>query len=56
VIFYYEVIRKSYRKKFRLYEGTLKLKQVKEKMKGKYTCEECGHNIRLEIIKKLFNK
>ncbi|WP_421667085.1 hypothetical protein [Priestia megaterium] len=55
-VFYYEVICICCRKKFRVYEGTLRYKQVKENMKGKYTCEECGHNIRLEAIKNFFNK
>jgi len=55
-IFYYEVICICCRKKFRVYEGTLRYKQVKENMKGKYTCEECDHNIRLEAIKNFFNK
>ncbi|PEU53146.1 DUF2197 domain-containing protein [Priestia megaterium] len=55
-IFYYEVICICCRKKFRVYEGTLRYKQVKENMKGKYTCEECGHNIRLEAIKNFFKK
>nr|WP_285854163.1 hypothetical protein [Bacillus subtilis] len=52
--FYYEVICISCRKRFRVYEGTLKYKQVKENLKGKYTCEECSHNIRLEAIKNFF--
>jgi len=55
-VFYYEVICICCRKKFRVYEGTLRYKQVKENMKGKYTCEECGHNIRFEAIKNFFNK
>lgn len=55
-IFYYEVICISCRKKFKVYEGTLKYKLVKENMKGKYTCEDCGHRIRLEAIKIFFNR
>ncbi|QCR30591.1 hypothetical protein C1N54_27725 (plasmid) [Priestia megaterium] len=55
-IFYYEVICISCRKKFKVYEGTLKYKLVKENIKGKYTCEDCGHKIRLEAIKSFFNR
>jgi len=51
VIFYYELIRTGYWKKFKIYEGTLNFKQVKENTKGKYTCEDCDHNIRSESIK-----
>ncbi|WP_425388122.1 DUF2197 domain-containing protein [Ectobacillus panaciterrae] len=53
---YYEVVCISCRKIFRVYEGTQKYKQFKENRKGKYTCEQCSHNIRLEAIKNFFNK
>ncbi|MEH7021787.1 DUF2197 domain-containing protein [Priestia megaterium] len=55
-MFYYEVICISCGKKFKVYEDTLKYKLVKENMKGKYTCEDCGHRIRLEAIKNFFNR
>ncbi|WP_425388177.1 DUF2197 domain-containing protein [Ectobacillus panaciterrae] len=53
---YYEVVCISCRKIFRVYEGTQKYKQFKENRKGKYTCEQCSHDIRLEAIKNFFNK
>ncbi|WP_251025484.1 DUF2197 domain-containing protein [Bacillus sp. ISL-57] len=51
---YYEVLCYSCKKVFRVYEGSLKYKQFKERKSRILCCEDCSHKIRIEAIKNFF--
>ncbi|WP_434547738.1 DUF2197 domain-containing protein [Peribacillus frigoritolerans] len=53
-IIYYEVLCYSCKKIFRVYEGSLKYKQFKERKSRTFCCDDCGHKIRIEAIKNFF--
>lgn len=51
---YYEVICSSCRNKFRVYEGSLRFRQLKERTDKIFRCEECYSKIRMDAIKNFF--
>ncbi|MFP3919064.1 DUF2197 domain-containing protein [Lysinibacillus telephonicus] len=53
-MYYYEVLCYSCRQKFRVYEGSLKYKLLKERTNKIFRCEECDHKVRIDAIKNFF--
>ncbi|MEK5233611.1 DUF2197 domain-containing protein [Lysinibacillus sp. FSL K6-0232] len=53
-MFYYEVICSSCKNKFRVYEGSLRYRQLKEGSNKIFRCEDCNHKIRMDAIKNFF--
>ena len=49
-MFRYEVLCFSCKKIFRVYEGSLKYKQAKERKVKYFCCEGCADKIRIEAI------
>ncbi|OMI25187.1 DUF2197 domain-containing protein [Bacillus haynesii] len=53
-MFYYEVLCYNCKKIFKVYEGSLKYKQFKERKNKIFCCEDCSHKIRIDAIKNFF--
>lgn len=53
-MFYYEVTCSSCKNKFRVYEDSLRFRQVKERTSKIFRCEECYSKIRMDAIKNFF--
>lgn len=51
---YYKVVCACCRSSFTVTPGTMNYKQFKNNRKGKFICEDCQENIRMEAIKNLF--
>ncbi|MHA6481776.1 hypothetical protein ACX1C1_07710 [Paenibacillus sp. strain BS8-2] len=49
-MFHYDVTCYNCKKTFRVYEGSLKYKQAKERKVKYFCCEECAAKIRMEAI------
>jgi uncharacterized protein YlaI len=49
-MFYYDVLCYNCKKTFRVYEGSLKYKQAKERKDKLFCCEDCADKIRIEAI------
>lgn len=49
-MFYYDVLCYICKKTFRVYEGSLKYKQAKERKVKFFCCEDCADKIRIEAI------
>lgn len=51
---YYEILCYSCKRKFKVYEGSLKYKQFKESRSRIFCCDDCSLKIRLDAIKNFF--
>lgn len=54
VMIYYEILCYSCKRKFKVYVGSLKYIQFKEKKNRIFCCEDCSHKIRMDAIKHFF--
>lgn len=52
---YYEIECSSCRQTFKLYEGTMRYRQFKERESKTFRCEECNSKIRMDAIKNFMN-
>lgn len=55
-MFTYEVLCFSCKKKFKVYEGSLKYQQAKERKVKYFYCDECADQIRFEAILNFMSK
>ncbi|MFC0416185.1 DUF2197 domain-containing protein [Cytobacillus solani] len=51
---YYEILCYSCKRKFKVYEDSLKYKQFKESRSRIFCCDNCSLKIRLDAIKNFF--
>ncbi|WP_082798923.1 DUF2197 domain-containing protein [Metasolibacillus sp. FSL H7-0170] len=53
-MFYYEITCSSCKNKFKVYEDSLRFRQLKERTHSIFRCDECYSKIRMDAIKNFF--